>query len=168
MVYRTTLAPLPLPPPGPAFNTAIASASALPIAFPSSLPSTGPGPLYPLPHQRIIAPLPNPYTPLPKRRRRHTFLQYFHRPHQQHLDFIMSAANATVNGVKVGRKSCPLISCAVADRLADDPNKVVTVTATDGKTGTERPISYTHCKVVGNGSFGVVFAAKMLCKSART
>jgi hypothetical protein len=36
------------------------------------------------------------------------------------------------------------------------------VTATDGKTGNERPISYTNCKVVGNGSFGVVFAAKML------
>lgn len=36
------------------------------------------------------------------------------------------------------------------------------MTATDGKTGNERPISYTNCKVVGNGSFGVVFAAKML------
>lgn len=49
-----------------------------------------------------------------------------------------------------------------ADKVADDPNKVVEVTATDGKTGNERPISYTNCKVVGNGSFGVVFAAKML------
>lgn len=38
------------------------------------------------------------------------------------------------------------------------------MTATDGKTGNERPISYTNCKVVGNGSFGVVFAAKMLGK----
>lgn len=38
----------------------------------------------------------------------------------------------------------------------------MTVTATSGKTGTEIQISYTNCKVVGNGSFGVVFAAKML------
>jgi len=44
----------------------------------------------------------------------------------------------------------------------DDPNRVVTVTAQSGKTGTEVSISYTNCKVVGNGSFGVVFAAKML------
>jgi glycogen synthase kinase 3 beta len=39
---------------------------------------------------------------------------------------------------------------------------VVTVTASSGKTGAEVQISYTSCKVVGNGSFGVVFAAKML------
>ncbi|GHJ84291.1 hypothetical protein NliqN6_0693 [Naganishia liquefaciens] len=44
----------------------------------------------------------------------------------------------------------------------DDPSRVVTVAASDGKTGNERSISYTNCKVVGNGSFGVVFAAKML------
>ena len=48
--------------------------------------------------------------------------------------------------------------------VADDPNKVVTVTASEGKSGNERNISYTNCKVVGNGSFGVVFAAKMLGK----
>ncbi len=46
--------------------------------------------------------------------------------------------------------------------IADDPNRVVTVTAQSGKTGSEVQISYTACKVVGNGSFGVVFAAKML------
>lgn len=46
--------------------------------------------------------------------------------------------------------------------VADDPNRVVTVTASSGKTGAEVQISYTSCKVVGNGSFGVVFAAKML------
>lgn len=45
---------------------------------------------------------------------------------------------------------------------ADDPNLVVTVGATNGKTGKEGQLSYTNCKVVGNGSFGVVFAAKML------
>ncbi len=44
----------------------------------------------------------------------------------------------------------------------DDPNRIVTVTASDGKSGVEKSISYTNCKVVGNGSFGVVFAARML------
>ncbi|WWD15709.1 hypothetical protein CI109_100131 [Kwoniella shandongensis] len=44
----------------------------------------------------------------------------------------------------------------------DDPNRVVTVQAQSGKTGSDLSISYTNCKVVGNGSFGVVFAAKML------
>lgn len=39
---------------------------------------------------------------------------------------------------------------------------MVTVTASDGKTGDERIISYTSCKIVGNGSFGVVYAARML------
>jgi glycogen synthase kinase 3 beta len=44
----------------------------------------------------------------------------------------------------------------------DDPNRMVTVTAADGKSGDERIISYNNCKVVGNGSFGVVFAARMM------
>lgn len=57
------------------------------------------------------------------------------------------AAGNLVNGVKV---------------TPDDPNLVVTVGATNGKTGKEGQLSYTNCKVVGNGSFGVVFAAKML------
>lgn len=49
-----------------------------------------------------------------------------------------------------------------ADLRSDDPNRVVTVTAHEGKTGQEMAITYTNYKVVGNGSFGVVFAAKML------
>lgn len=48
---------------------------------------------------------------------------------------------------------------------ADDPSRVVTVDAQSGKTGKQVSISYTSCKVVGNGSFGVVFAAKMLGQS---
>jgi len=55
-----------------------------------------------------------------------------------------------------------LIKC----KTADDPNRVVTVAAQSGKSGAEVSISYTNCKVVGNGSFGVVFAAKMLGKFA--
>jgi glycogen synthase kinase 3 beta len=44
----------------------------------------------------------------------------------------------------------------------DDPNKIIKVIASDGKSGEQKDISYTNCKVIGNGSFGVVFAAKML------
>lgn len=31
----------------------------------------------------------------------------------------------------------------------------------DGLTGESKEISYTQCKIVGNGSFGVVFQTKM-------
>lgn len=31
----------------------------------------------------------------------------------------------------------------------------------DGLTGEAKEISYTQCKIVGNGSFGVVFQTKM-------
>ncbi len=87
-------------------------------------------------------------------------------PHQQPLfpassQSWWSMSTGLVNGVKVSRESLLL---SFGDRLtvlADDPNKVVTVTHS-----LERPPgshdSYTSCKVVGNGSFGVVFAAKML------
>ena len=44
----------------------------------------------------------------------------------------------------------------------DDPHKVVKVNAQDGKTGQEKAISYTSCKVIGNGSFGIVFQAKVV------
>ncbi|KAF8510227.1 Pkinase-domain-containing protein [Hysterangium stoloniferum] len=44
----------------------------------------------------------------------------------------------------------------------DDPHKVVKVLASDGKTGQQKDLSYTNCKVIGNGSFGVVFQAKVL------
>lgn len=46
--------------------------------------------------------------------------------------------------------------------LADDPQKVVKVIASNGKSGDQCELSYTNCKVVGNGSFGVVFQAKLV------
>ncbi|KAF7796772.1 hypothetical protein EIP86_007955 [Pleurotus ostreatoroseus] len=51
----------------------------------------------------------------------------------------------------------PLLPLAV-----DDPRKVVKVVASDGKTGDQRELSYTNCKVIGNGSFGIVFQARLL------
>lgn len=44
----------------------------------------------------------------------------------------------------------------------DDPQKVVKVVATDGKSDNTSEIAYSNSKVIGNGSFGVVFQAKLL------
>lgn len=44
----------------------------------------------------------------------------------------------------------------------NDSTKVVRVTASDGKTGDSRELAYTNCKVIGNGSFGVVFQARVV------
>lgn len=54
------------------------------------------------------------------------------------------------------------ISLLVGDK---DGSKVTTVVATPGQ-GPDRPqeVSYTDTKVIGNGSFGVVYQAK-LCDS---
>jgi len=46
--------------------------------------------------------------------------------------------------------------------MSDDPHKVVKVVASDGKSGEQKDMSYTNCKVIGNGSFGVVFQAKVV------
>ncbi|KZO95837.1 CMGC/GSK protein kinase [Calocera viscosa TUFC12733] len=58
------------------------------------------------------------------------------------------ATHGPINGVRISP--------------VDDPHRVVKVVASDGKTGEQKDISYTNCKVVGNGSFGVVFQARML------
>ncbi|KAG5353366.1 Protein kinase gsk3 [Termitomyces sp. J132] len=52
-----------------------------------------------------------------------------------------------INGVKIS--------------AIDDPHKVVKVIASDGKSAETRELSYTNCKVIGNGSFGVVFQARL-------
>jgi glycogen synthase kinase 3 beta len=49
-----------------------------------------------------------------------------------------------------------------ASSAIDDPHKVVKVIATDGKSDTTSEIAYSNSKVIGNGSFGVVFQAKLL------
>jgi len=44
----------------------------------------------------------------------------------------------------------------------NDPQRIVSVLASDGVTGEQTEIKYTNCKVIGNGSFGVVFQARQL------
>ncbi|KAL0089658.1 glycogen synthase kinase GSK5 [Phycomyces blakesleeanus] len=43
-----------------------------------------------------------------------------------------------------------------------DTLKVIKVAAKDGKTGQDLQLHYSNCKVAGNGSFGVVYQAKLL------
>lgn len=49
--------------------------------------------------------------------------------------------------------------------MADNTNlfssEVIREKVQDGVTGESKEISYTQCKIVGNGSFGVVFQTKM-------
>lgn len=52
----------------------------------------------------------------------------------------------------------PILTAAAID----DPSRVTTVSANDGKTGAARDITYTNYKVIGNGSFGVVYQAKLV------
>lgn len=40
--------------------------------------------------------------------------------------------------------------------------EVVKEKVQDGTTGETRDIQYTQCKIVGNGSFGVVFQTKLI------
>ncbi|KAF1799627.1 serine/threonine protein kinase [Mucor lusitanicus] len=47
-------------------------------------------------------------------------------------------------------------------KLSAEPHKVTKVSAKDGKTGQDIQLHYTKYKVAGNGSFGVVYQAKLL------
>ncbi|VDC05371.1 unnamed protein product [Peniophora sp. CBMAI 1063] len=58
------------------------------------------------------------------------------------------STHAPMNGVKLNQ--------------LDDPRKIVKVDVADGKTGATREIQYNNLKVIGNGSFGVVFQATLL------
>jgi serine/threonine protein kinase len=43
-----------------------------------------------------------------------------------------------------------------------EPHKVTKVSAKDGKSGQDIQLHYTKYKIAGNGSFGVVYQAKLL------
>ncbi|GAA95011.1 uncharacterized protein L969DRAFT_96010 [Mixia osmundae IAM 14324] len=57
------------------------------------------------------------------------------------------ASMGPINGLRVG---------------VEDATKHIKVSASDGKSGAPKELVYTNCKVVGNGSFGVVFQAKLV------
>ncbi|KAJ3278561.1 regulator of ime2 [Borealophlyctis nickersoniae] len=57
-------------------------------------------------------------------------------------------SSQVINGIRISNEA--------------DATKVLTVLANDGKTGESIELSYTNYKVIGNGSFGVVFQAKLV------
>lgn len=59
----------------------------------------------------------------------------------------MAATHGPINGVKIS----PI----------DDPRKVISVVACD-RNGDQKEVAYTNCKIIGNGSFGVVFQARIV------
>jgi hypothetical protein len=59
-----------------------------------------------------------------------------------------------VVGPHIGR----LCRQCIADKISAE---VVREKVQDGLTGETREIQYTQCKIVGNGSFGVVFQTKL-------
>nr|CAG8433481.1 13063_t:CDS:2 [Entrophospora candida]CAG8434655.1 1419_t:CDS:2 [Entrophospora candida] len=56
---------------------------------------------------------------------------------------------------------------ALNDKTASDfdPHKVIKVTATDGKRAEDFELAYNVTKIIGNGSFGVVFQARIIDNS---
>ncbi|KAK3813695.1 MAG: Pkinase-domain-containing protein [Linnemannia elongata] len=58
------------------------------------------------------------------------------------------ASASPINGIKISGES--------------DPSKIIKVMANEGKSGEPHELAYTNCKVIGNGSFGVVFQAKLV------
>ncbi|KAG0293318.1 regulator of ime2 [Dissophora globulifera] len=58
------------------------------------------------------------------------------------------ATDSPINGVNISGES--------------DPSKIIKTMANDGTTGEPFELKYTNCKVIGNGSFGVVFQAKLV------
>ena len=46
--------------------------------------------------------------------------------------------------------------------MALDPFKTIRETVSDGRTGEQREMSYTSCKIVGSGSFGIVFQTRLI------
>lgn len=49
--------------------------------------------------------------------------------------------------------------CGLGRAALDDGTKTIRVSASEGRTGEQIELAYTSVKVVGNGSFGVVFVS---------
>ncbi|XP_067112053.1 glycogen synthase kinase 3 alpha a [Osmerus mordax] len=79
-----------------------------------------------------------------------------------------SAGSAAAVGSSTGKSGVPQASGSSSSgcsnlKLTRDSGKVTTVVATPGQ-GPDRPqeVSYTDIKVIGNGSFGVVYQARLI------
>ena len=101
---------------------------------------------------------------------RHGVLVQYISPLTMHQTLSLSFIDYPLNLNPSSLVTCPSLNLLPVEPfinlahnvLADDPQKVVKVIASNGKTGEQCELSYTNCKVVGNGSFGVVFQAKLV------
>ena len=75
----------------------------------------------------------------------------------------MSTQNrpAGFTSLRMGGKdeSCPILYSGGPDDCYDI--EVIREKVQDGVTGETKEMQYTQCKIVGNGSFGVVFQTKL-------
>lgn len=53
------------------------------------------------------------------------------------------------------------LRCLCEDQFANSIVEVIREKVQDGETGEYKDLAYTQCKIVGNGSFGVVFQTKL-------
>ncbi|TPX42224.1 hypothetical protein SeMB42_g05232 [Synchytrium endobioticum] len=76
----------------------------------------------------------------------------------------MASKTRRVNPAEIPPSKSPNSNTINGIKLSNEPdsNKVVVVQANDGKSGEPLELSYTNYKVIGNGSFGVVFQAKII------
>ncbi len=83
----------------------------------------------------VLLPLSSPYVLV--------YVLYVSFPRQSaHLDIRQPSMNHSFQGLRMG--------------------EVIKETVHDGATGEQWDLSYTQCKIVGNGSFGVVFQTKLV------
>ena len=86
-------------------------------------------------------------------------------PEKEGFDFVYS----TICHPQAGRLGSPVydleVSCATLSDywvfLLTSAIEVVREKVQDGLTGEVKEMQYTQCKIVGNGSFGVVFQTKL-------
>jgi glycogen synthase kinase 3 beta len=73
---------------------------------------------------------------------------------QTSVDNTKDAGPTVINGIRLSSN---------VSLIQDEPDagKSIVVQANDGKTGETVELTYCNTKVIGNGSFGVVFQAKL-------
>ena len=73
----------------------------------------------------------------------------------------MSSSNrpAAFSGLRMGGKKITYDVCSSHEELTSI--EVIREKVQDGLTGETKEMQYTQCKIVGNGSFGVVFQTKL-------
>lgn len=72
-----------------------------------------------------------------------------------------SSRPAGLSGLRLGGRRVSLKHEGEKASFADSQVEVIREKVQDGLTGETKEMQYTQCKIVGNGSFGVVFQTKL-------